>query len=344
MRGQGPLLHRVRSTIPRYAAHEQALGRERAVAAGAATLAASSDRDVVQQTAVETAAALARSAGATGVRVLLGTGHDLRHEIVATAGCTVPAGHLLRLDGLPTEEVAALRRGEAVHLAGEAGDPLRGLSRVRPKHALVTRLRAGGRDVGALWVSSDVPLSAPVCTAVVAWSTQVAASLAGLALTEELLHRAYHDPLTGLANREWLRQRLQIALGEPGDGLIGVLVLDLDRFTAINDAFGYPAGDAVLCTVADRLKAMIRPGHLAARLGSDEFGLVLAGLADADAATAVATELISALREPIDAGGHPVTIGGSVGVALRAPGTGASVEEILEDAEAALRRAYLVAS
>ncbi|GAA0224670.1 diguanylate cyclase domain-containing protein [Cryptosporangium japonicum] len=322
---------------PGRALRDQALERERAVAEGAARLAASGDRDVVQSTAVETTAAIARSAGAKGVRVMLGIGHDLRHEIVATAGERTASaiGRVVEFDELPEHLVAALRRGEAIYLERPESDlaPRRG-------GVLVIRLRAGGRDVGALSVSANAPLTPEVRAAVCSWSSQVAASLAGLALTEELLHRAYHDPLTGLANRELLRQRLAAALHDgPSDAFTAFLRLDLDRFGQITDALGPRAGNDVLCAVADRLRGMVGPGDLAVRLDVAEFGLVLGGVRDADAATAAAERLISALREPITADGHRVTVGGSIGVALRAPGTGASIDEIVGDADAAMIRA-----
>lgn len=320
--------------IPGAALHEQALHRERAVAAGAATLAASSDRDVVQAVAAETTAELARSAGATGVRVLLGVGHDLRHEIVATAGeqsagahAAGAIGRVVSFEDLPEHLVAGLRRGETVHFDDDGA-------------VLVTRLRAGGRDVGVLSVSSDTPLPPEVTAAVTSWSTQVAASLAGLTLTEELLHRAQHDPLTGLANRDLLRERLADTLGAgPADGYTALLLVDLDRLARIDDELGRRAADGVVCAVADRLRTMLQRGDVAARLSANGFGLVLTGVRDADAASAVTSKLISVLRAPIDADGHPVAIGGSIGVALRAPGSGATVDEILEDAEAAKDRA-----
>ncbi|MFG1927101.1 diguanylate cyclase domain-containing protein [Cryptosporangium sp. NPDC048952] len=322
---------------PKRALRDQALERERAVAEGAARLAAVSDRDVVQSTAVETAAAIARSGGAKGVRVMLGIGHDLRHEIVATAGERTASaiGRTVEFDELPEHLVAALRRGEAIYLERQESDlaPRRG-------GVLVIRLRAGGRDVGALSVAANTPLSPQVRAAISSWSSQVAASLAGLALTEELLHRAYHDPLTGLANRDLLRQRLESALHEGhADGFTAFLLLDLDRFGQITATLGPRAGDDVLCAVADRLRSMVGPGDVAARLGAEEFGLVLGGVLDADAATAVAERLIGVLRAPITADGHTVTIGGSIGVALRAPGTGASFDEIVDDADAAMGRA-----
>ncbi|MFI5956227.1 diguanylate cyclase domain-containing protein [Cryptosporangium sp. NPDC051539] len=303
---------------------QQAVLRERAVAAGAARLAASSERDVVHRTAIETTLTLVAVPGT----VLLALGHDLRHQVVAAAPDS-PIGRTLDFEPLPPDLVAALRRGDPVYLDGAGCEHLRTVVDLPPRKgsALILRLRAGGRDVGALVVSAHRPLGSEVRDAVTAWSTQVAASLAGLELTEELLHRAAHDPLTGLATRDLTHRRLAAALARTPTAFI---LVQVPR-----------ASDDVLTTVADRLTAASRPGDSVGRLGAEEFGVVLPGVDDPDTATEVATAFITALRAPIRAGAHEVSVGGAIGVALGTPGT--TADDIATDAAAALHRARAAA-
>ena len=150
----------------------------------------------------------------------------------------------------------------------------------------------------------------------------------------ELVHRADHDVLTGLPNRELLRRRLAQDLGEVRSGQragVALLFLDLDRFKVINDSLGHGAGDRLLREVAARLRAAVPPADLLARLGGDEFALVAA---DAPAAPLLAQRLVDVLDAPFVLDSREVTVGASVGVALRGgPLAGA------EDGEAVLREA-----
>ena len=94
------------------------------------------------------------------------------------------------------------------------------------------------------------------------------------ALISELRHRAQHDPLTGLANRALLTERLEEALARGRPGTVGVVAVDLDGFKAVNDAWGHEEGDLLLVEIADRLRQSARPGDTVARLGGDEFVLL----------------------------------------------------------------------
>ena len=136
----------------------------------------------------------------------------------------------------------------------------------------------------------------------------------------QLRHRADHDPLTGLPNRELLRRRLSSALAQVRDGRgggVGLLFLDLDRFKVINDSLGHAAGDRLLREVAARLQAGTSPGDLLARLGGDEFALVTLEHADAPA---LGARLVETLEAPFVLDGREVTVGASIGVAVRRPG------------------------
>jgi diguanylate cyclase (GGDEF)-like protein len=143
---------------------------------------------------------------------------------------------------------------------------------------------------------------------------QVAMAEAAAAAHHELLHRAHHDPLTGLANRATLYE--QVAAAEGG----AVLHLDLDEFKVVNDTYGHTAGDELLLEVARRLRAVAGERACAARLGGDEFAVLLPGVTDPAAAGVVAERVLAALSEPFRV--HEITarVAASIGVALTAPG------------------------
>ncbi|WP_238122723.1 MULTISPECIES: diguanylate cyclase [unclassified Xanthobacter] len=138
------------------------------------------------------------------------------------------------------------------------------------------------------------------------------------AAEQRLAHLAAHDALTGLANRTLLQDRLEAEMARArrtGAGL-AVLCLDLDRFKRVNDSLGHEAGDAVLRTVAERLKQATRGEDLVARVGGDEFVVVQAAEVDPQAgADALAARLISLVSTPMDFRGETVSVGLSVGVA-----------------------------
>ena len=132
----------------------------------------------------------------------------------------------------------------------------------------------------------------------------LAAALARLRDEERTRHEAVHDPLTGLANRTLLRDRLEHALArsQRERGATAVLFVDLDNFKRVNDTYGHATGDAVLVEIARRLQSAVRPGDTIARLGGDEFVAVCEEI-DADAACAVGRRLQQAIRRPFVAGG-----------------------------------------
>ena len=158
---------------------------------------------------------------------------------------------------------------------------------------------------------------------------------------EQLLHNAFHDGLTGLANRALFMDHLKLALGraERHEACrFAVLFLDLDRFKFINDSLGHTVGDQLLVGIARRLETAMRPGDTVARLGGDEFTILLDDIGDADDAKAVAGRLQRELAVPYNLGGHEVFITVSIGIALSAPGYHRP-EEILRDADTAMYRA-----
>ena len=135
---------------------------------------------------------------------------------------------------------------------------------------------------------------------------------------ERMRHEAVHDPLTGLANRTLLRDRLEHALARSEreeEMATGVLFVDLDNFKEVNDAFGHAAGDAVLVELGRRLRTAIRPSDTVARLGGDEF-VVVCEHVDAPTALALGGRLEAAIREPLEVGGVTHRLTASIGVAL----------------------------
>src|SRR3954471_2803131 len=139
------------------------------------------------------------------------------------------------------------------------------------------------------------------------------------ALTDELAERAVRDPLTGLANRALLEERLRAVLARDartGDAT-GVLFLDLDGFKAVNDAHGHLLGDAVLRAVAGRLRSAVRPSDTVARLGGDEFVVLVEG-ATTEGLAVLVKRLRRAITASIAVGDLDLKVGVSVGVAMTA--------------------------
>ena len=152
----------------------------------------------------------------------------------------------------------------------------------------------------------------------------------------ELARRALHDPLTGLANRALMQDRLEHALADRRVRRHAVLLLDLDDFKAVNDECGHEAGDAVLVAVARRLEAHVRPADTVARLGGDEFVVLMEDVEGRRDVVTVAERLLGALREPVPWGDERFTVGGSVGVTLTDPTDRRGMDDLLRDADLAM--------
>ena len=138
------------------------------------------------------------------------------------------------------------------------------------------------------------------------------------AANDELQRRAFYDPLTQIANRSLFTETVGKALVRfPSSRRpVASLFIDLDGFKAVNDTYGHSVGDSVLSTVATRLRALIRKFDMAARIGGDEFGLLLDGMRHPSDAEIVARRVVEALRQPIPIGDSMLRVGGSVGVAV----------------------------
>jgi diguanylate cyclase (GGDEF)-like protein/PAS domain S-box-containing protein len=155
-------------------------------------------------------------------------------------------------------------------------------------------------------------------------------------LEQELIHQAFHDALTGLANRALFRDRLGHAMArDRGAGSYGVLFIDLDDFKTVNDSLGHAAGDALLREMTSRLRGCLREGDTAARLGGDEFAILLEDVDDDDYCVTIAGRLLEALSVPFEVGGTEVTTGASIGIALGQNGP-AAPEDLMRNADLAL--------
>ena len=166
-------------------------------------------------------------------------------------------------------------------------------------------------------------------------------------LTASLAERAVRDPLTGLANRSLLEERLRGTLARDGrtGSSTGLLFLDLDGFKAVNDRHGHAVGDAVLRAVAARLTAAVRPSDTVARLGGDEFVVLAEGTTE-EALAPLVERLRASVVEPVRVGGLTVRVGVSVGVSLSTAGQ-ADAASLLADADRGMyeaKRASRVAS
>jgi diguanylate cyclase (GGDEF)-like protein len=156
---------------------------------------------------------------------------------------------------------------------------------------------------------------------------------------ERLRHMALHDPLTGLPNRTSFNAHLDACLAGPGAEDIAVIGIDLNRFKEINDVWGHEAGDAVLCTLADRLKAFAGQTHFVARLGGDEFSIVLH--CDSRIGLQERVETIEALfNEPVVYGEYESATGASLGIAVH-PHDGRDRDTLVRNADLAMYKAKL---
>ncbi len=161
-------------------------------------------------------------------------------------------------------------------------------------------------------------------------------------LEDQLEHEAFHDPLTGLANRALFSDRVAHSLARgsrrPGDAS-AVLFIDLDDFKLVNDSLGHAAGDALLTAVAERIRACLRAEDTAARLGGDEFAILLED-AGAGSAEEIAERLLEALRQPFSVADRQLFMQASIGIAtgggLGRPADRETADDLLRNADAAM--------
>ena len=202
-----------------------------------------------------------------------------------------------------------------------------------PPTVLVTRLRRADGSMCQVEIQVSNLLGDPAVEGFVLTSRDVEERTA---LEEQLRRQALHDPLTGLGNRALFRDRLQHAIDRSSrrPELLAVLMIDLDGFKQVNDSLGHDAGDRLLAEVAQRLQDCVRVGDTVARMGGDEFAVLLER-ADLEGPAVVAQRIVYRLRAPVEIDGKAIVTQGSVGVAVGSPTT-LTAGELLRNADLAM--------
>ena len=261
--------------------------------------------------------ALRTARGADGLEEVM---VPVSHAAAASLRSVVEHEGAVRLERRSSESVDLQR------YLGERGIEQALIAPVRGETRLVGVMVLGDR-VGATDSFSDEDLRL----------FEALAAHAGLSLELDRLERqAQSDPLTGLANRNLFLRRVEASL-ERGSGMATVLFLDLDDFKAVNDSAGHAAGDAVLVAAAGRIEASVRPGDVAARMGGDEFAVLLEDVDDHHGEV-VASRILDLLSEPVVVDGEELYVRSSVGIATAAAGSVDS-GELLHRADVAMYRA-----
>jgi len=155
---------------------------------------------------------------------------------------------------------------------------------------------------------------------------------------EEIINfQLYHDLLTNLPNRALFRDRLNLAISQARrhDTQLAVMFLDMDRFKVINDSLGHLAGDQLLQAVAGRLTTCLRDSDTLARVGGDEFNLLIPDITGRDDAVMIVSKIFDQLKQPVELEGHEVFVSFSIGIALF-PQDGASMEVLVKNADMAM--------
>ena len=157
---------------------------------------------------------------------------------------------------------------------------------------------------------------------------------------ETIKHMAYHDPLTGLPNRRLFNDRLNLALAHAhrNQKKLAVMLLDLDQFKEVNDTLGHSVGDQLLQVVSERLTDLLRKDDTVARMGGDEFMLLLPEIAGGEGAAKVAQKVLEALREPFVLDSHELRITTSIGMVFY-PDDGEDADTLVKNADIAMYRA-----
>jgi len=160
------------------------------------------------------------------------------------------------------------------------------------------------------------------------------------ALEQAVRDMAFHDPLTGLPNRQLLSDRLELALAQArrNQRAMAVLFLDLDGFKAVNDGWGHAQGDALLRDVAGRVAGALRTGDTVARIGGDEFTVLVPELPQEEGAAEVSRKILRELERSFHVGDGEYAVRASIGIALY-PRDGETLDSLLRSADAAMYRA-----
>jgi len=279
--------------------------------------------------------------GASGAAVEFAEGDDMVYR--AASGSA--AGMLgLRLRRSGSLSGLCVTRGQLLHCTDSEADPRvdrDACRRVGLRSMLVMPLSHADTTVGVLKVMSpDVDgFSAADAGTLQLTADLIAAAMFHAARNEasELYLRATHDALTGLPNRalfyDRLRQSMHTALR--ANGRLGILNIDMDGLKPINDGYGHRAGDAALREIATRMAGAVRRSDTVARVGGDEFAVILPNVGNRDAVDAQRARLAQQVSEPFEFDGHPLRLGVSVGIAML-PDDGTDMNTLIEHADQAM--------
>ncbi|MFP1646301.1 putative bifunctional diguanylate cyclase/phosphodiesterase [Pontitalea aquivivens] len=230
-----------------------------------------------------------------------------------------------------------------------------------PREARVTLRDERGKQIGHFFWKPELPgtriltLLAPSAALLILISAAVMAFLvwtlwrSGRQLSTAIIdlraseaqaqHLAFHDVLTGLPNRALYHERLDQAVQQAVNGhCCAILALDLDRFKQVNDALGHSAGDMLIQGFASRLDSIARDSDTVARIGGDEFSILLSNVADRNEVETFCEQVLAMVREPFELLGNQVFVGVSIGVAI-APEVGTERGDLIRKADIALYRA-----
>jgi diguanylate cyclase (GGDEF)-like protein len=296
----------MRIVVAVFERYEAAVARERALLSAGTALVATGSPDEVGAVAVRAAESLVQGTGAV-VRWMHG------------------------------ELLPALPDDDALVLSAEDGPgPHAALGLARDAHAVVVAVTAEDHR-RLLLVETPAALPRATVDALRALASTLALGLRSAATAHLLREQAHRDPLTRLANRALLEQRLAVAearVAAEVDCTSVLLLVDLDGFKQVNDVLGHAAGDTVLVTVASRLLNCVRPDDLVARLGGDEFVILMEHVPMSHDVGQQAARVVLALSGPIEVDGVDTRISGSVGVARL--GAGSTAAQAMAAADAAM--------
>ncbi|MGH2699562.1 MAG: putative bifunctional diguanylate cyclase/phosphodiesterase [Actinomycetota bacterium] len=203
-------------------------------------------------------------------------------------------------------------------------------------HPEAVQYRMVTKEGRTVWVNDDAAVIRNEEGSALYWSGVLSDITERKLLEDQLKHQAFHDPLTGLANRALFVDRVKHALERAGreSTRVAVLFFDLDDFKTINDSLGHSSGDELLVAVANRLSECLRPGDTFARFGGDEFAIFLENTS-LSSATSVAYRLIEALGDPFAIGNREVMMHASVGIEFSDAQT-TKADELLRNADVAM--------
>ncbi|WP_051275303.1 putative bifunctional diguanylate cyclase/phosphodiesterase [Aestuariibacter salexigens] len=218
-------------------------------------------------------------------------------------------------------------------------------------NAVLAHLAEFGRWNGSLWFNGSEPDADAVMRQVDIDSVHTDASTVRYLIRINQRHMqddyqaalremAYQDELTGLANRALFRQILsyELAQAQRQKNQFALLFIDLDGFKQVNDSYGHDAGDMLLCRLAERMTSSLRKSDVVARMGGDEFVVIMNNVQDSDTVATVAEKLIREIQKPVTLGSLSLEVGCSIGISIY-PGNGESAEQLLNSADAAMFRA-----